>query len=102
MTKVIRWDSPSAIRMGLNTFDIDAEMYQNQMEQQVNGKIRGFFFLYGFLNCTESKVPEIKKNDFVCRFHVISFAGSDLIRDSKLEKRWHSFFFLKISLTFNK
>ena len=47
--------------MGLNTFDIDAEMYQNQKEQQVNGKIRGFFFLYGFLYCTESKVPEIKK-----------------------------------------
>ena len=42
------------------------------------------------------------KNNFVCRFHVISFAGSDLITDSKLEKRWHSIFFLKISLTFNK
>lgn len=63
MTKVIRWDSPRAIRMGLNTFDIDAEMYQNQRNNTltVSGKIRGFFFLYGFLYCTESKVPEIKK-----------------------------------------
>ena len=51
MTKVIRWDSPRAIRMGLNTFDIDAEMYQNQKEQHFDSKRQNqrIFFLVWFL-----------------------------------------------------
>lgn len=52
------------MRMGLNTFDIDAEMYQNLNEQLFESKRQNqriFFFLYAFLYCTESKVPEIKK-----------------------------------------
>ena len=51
MTKVIRWDSPRAIRMGLNAFDIDAEMYQNQKEQHFDSKRQNqrIFFLVWFL-----------------------------------------------------
>ena len=50
MTKVIRWDSPRAIRMGLNAFDIDAEMYQNQKEQHFDSKRQNqrIFFLVWF------------------------------------------------------
>lgn len=62
MTKVIRWDSSSAIRMGLNTLIYMRKCIKIKRNNTltVSGKIR-FFFLYGFLYCTESKVPEIKK-----------------------------------------
>lgn len=54
------------MRMGLNTFDIDAEMYQNQKEQHFESKRQNqriFFFLYAFSSyiAQNQKYQKLKK-----------------------------------------